>query len=69
MERIINELKLAVSKGNGGALIQFNSEETLKVLGALEKYEALERAAYNSCWAESNRIDAERNRGHQQGEG
>lgn len=69
MDRIIKELKEALAGNHGGALIQFNTEETKKLLTILENQEALEIAASNASWAESNALDARRNSGYEQGEG
>jgi hypothetical protein len=68
MNRIINELKEAIAKGNGGALLQLNKEETQTLLKKLERLEVLERHNTNAGWAEENRLQEERNRGYEQGQ-
>lgn len=43
VDRIINELKFAITKGNGGVLLQLNKEETKTLLKELEQVEPLKR--------------------------
>lgn len=68
MDRVINELKEAIAKDNGGALLQLNKEETQTLLKKLERLEVLDRHNTNAGWEQTNRINEERNRGYEQGQ-
>lgn len=69
LEKVIEDLRRADKLNYVGATLQLTLEETRDLLKILESYVTLKKVTYNASWDAENRLLAERNAGHEQGEG